>query len=295
VLPLPSYSETSASLTNIGEMKNKGVEFSATLNNNAGDFNYSVSANITTIKNTVVKLFDNDAPISAGHSRTEVGNSIGSFYGWVTDGVFQNEAEIAAHKVQPNAVPGEIKYKNLNGDDKLDGEDRAFLGNPVPSFTYGGNIGLEYKGIDFSLSFYGVAGNDIWYGSRHALLNGQYGFNKSAEILNRWQKEGDITNIPRVSSNSLNDNFRDSDLFLSDGSYLRLSNIQLGYTLNSSVTKKIGISRLRIYVSANNLVTISSYPGFDPEVTISNPLYPGTDDFFYPVPRTVLCGLNLTF
>jgi TonB-linked SusC/RagA family outer membrane protein len=297
VLPLPLYSGTSSSLTNIGEMKNKGVEISATLNNNAGDFNYTVSANITTIKNTVVKLFDNDSPISSGYTRTEVGHSIGEFYGYVMDGIFQNAAEVAAGARQSdNTVPGDIRYKNLNGDDRIDGEDMAFLGNPIPTFTYGGNIGLEYKGIDFSLSIYGVAGNDIYYESRNALLNGGYGFNKSGEILNRWQKEGDITNIPRVAAvNSSNNNYRVSDLYLCNGSYLRLSNIQLGYTLKSSVTKKIGISRLRIYASANNLATISDYPGFDPEVTIENALSAGIDWFTYPVPRTILFGLNLTF
>lgn len=295
VLPLPGYSGTSGSLTNIGEMENRGIEFSIGINDRIGDLNYSISGNMATLKNKVVKLFDNDAPITAGESRTEVGRSIGEFYGYITDGIFQNQAEIDAHKVQSLAVPGDIRFKNLNGDDKLDAEDMDFIGSPIPSLTYGANIGLEYKGIDFSLSLMGVGGNSLYYSQKHAMLNGGYAFNKLNAILDRWQKEGDQTKIPRVTTNSQNDNFRQSDFFIEDGSYLRLSNLQLGYTLPLSLTRKIGIQRTRFYLSVNNLYTFTNYSGYDPEITIENPLYGGYDITTYPVPRTVLLGLNLTF
>jgi TonB-linked SusC/RagA family outer membrane protein len=295
VLPLPGYSGTSGSLTNIGEMKNSGIEFSFGINSNIGDLSYSINGNMTTLKNRVVKLFDNDAPITSGESRTEVGRSIGEFYGYVTDGIFQNLAEIEAHKVQPLAIPGDVRFKNLNGDDKLDAGDMDFLGSPLPSLTYGASIDLEYRGIDFSLSMTGVSGNSVYYSQKHALLNGGYAFNKQSGILDRWQKEGDQTNVPRLSTSSQNDNFRQSDFFIEDGSYLRLSNIQLGYTLPDSMTRKIGIQRTRIYLSVNNLYTFTKYSGYDPEITIANPLNGGYDITAYPVPRTVLLGLNLTF
>jgi TonB-linked SusC/RagA family outer membrane protein len=295
ILPLPGYSGTSGSLSNIGEMKNRGFEFSLGLNNRVGDLNYSVSGHLTTLKNEVVKLFDNDAPITAGESRTEVGRSIGEFYGYITDGIFQNWSEIEAHKVQPLAVPGDIRFKNLNGDDKLDAEDMDFIGSPLPSLTYGASINLEYRGIDFSLALTGVNGNSIYYSQKHAMVNGGYAFNKLSTILERWQKEGDQTTIPRVSTSSQNDNFRQSDFFIENGSYLRLSNLQLGYTLPLALTRKIGIQRTRFYVSVNNLYTFTTYNGYDPEITITNPLYGGYDITAYPVPRTVLFGLNLTF
>jgi TonB-linked SusC/RagA family outer membrane protein len=295
VLPLPGYAGTSGSLTNIGEMKNTGVEFSISMNDRIGDLNYSVSGNLSTLKNEVVKLFDNDAPITSGVCRTEVGRSIGEFYGYVTDGIFQNQAEIDAHKVQPLAVPGDIRFKNLNGDDRLNSEDMDFIGSPLPSLTYGVNIGLEYKGIDFALSMTGVSGNSLYYFQKNYLMNGGFPYNKLSAILDRWQKEGDRTGVPRVSTNSQNDNFRTSDFYVEDGSYLRLSNLQLGYTLPLSLTGKLGIQRTRFYLSVNNLYTFTKYTGYDPEITIENPLNGGYDLSAYPVPRTVLLGLNLTF
>jgi TonB-linked SusC/RagA family outer membrane protein len=142
VYPVPLYAGTSGSLTNLGEMKNTGLEFSVTLNDHIGDLYYTVNGNLATLKNRVVKLFDNNAPITSGVNRTEVGRAIGQFYGYVTDGIFQNQSEIDAHKVQPNARPGDIRFKNLDGDDKLDAEDMTFIGNPLPKVTYGGSTAI---------------------------------------------------------------------------------------------------------------------------------------------------------
>jgi TonB-linked SusC/RagA family outer membrane protein len=293
-LPLPAIAGTSGSLTNIGEMKNTGIEISATVNNRVGDLNYSISGNFATLKNEVMKLFNNDAPISSGNSRTEVGRSIGEFYGYVTDGIFQNQAEIDAYKLQSLAVPGDIRFKDINGDGKLSSDDMDFLGSPIPSITYGLNAGLEYKGIDFSLFLQGVAGNKIYYSGKSYLINGGNTFNKSTEILKRWQKEGDVTSIPRASISNANDNFRRSDLYVEDGSYLRVGNIQLGYSLKPAWVQKVGFQSLRVYVSANNLVTITEYSGYNPEISISNVLGGGDDQITFPVPRTVLFGLNIT-
>jgi TonB-linked SusC/RagA family outer membrane protein len=295
VLPLPRYAGTSGSLTNIGEMRNRGMEFSASINDNIGNLHYSVSGNMATLKNKILKLFDNDAPISSGVCRTEVGRSIGEFYGYVYDGLFQNQAEIETHKVQPLAVPGDVRFKNMNNDDRLDANDMTFIGSPIPFLTYGANIGLEYKNIDFALSFTGVAGNKIYFSSQDRLISGGNNYNKLTKILKRWQKEGDKTNVPRVSLSNPNNNFRTSDLLIESGNYLRISNVQLGYTLKSTWMKGIGFQYARIYLSVNNLATFTKYSGYDPEINIENALNAGSDAVTYPVPRTMLFGLNLTF
>jgi TonB-linked SusC/RagA family outer membrane protein len=293
-LPLPGIAGTSGSLTNVGEMKNTGVEFSATVNNKVGDLNYSITGNVATLKNEVMKLFDNDAPISSGNNRTEVGRSIGELYGYVTDGLFQNQAEIDAYKMQPLAKPGDIRFKDTDKNGKLDAEDMDFLGSPIPSLTYSLNLSLDYKRFDFSFFLQGVAGNKIYYSGKSYQINGGNTFNKSAEILDRWQKEGDITKIPRVTVANANDNFRRSDLFVESGAYARIGNVQLGYTLNPVWMQKIGFQTLRVYVSANNLATFTKFSGYDPEMNISNALNAGDDQVTYPVPRTVLFGLNIT-
>ena len=293
-IQLMGIAGTGGRLTNIGEMLNTGFEFSFSWNDRIGDFGYNINANMSTSKNEVKKLFDNDSPINSGVCRTEVGQPIGQIYGYVTDGVFQNQGEIDAHRVQPNAVPGEIRFKNLEPDDRLDAGDMTFIGNPLPPFTYGLNLGFDYKGIDFSVFLRGVAGNDIYYNGRNYLINGGNNFNKSKDILDRWQKEGDITDIPRVAITSSNDNFRRSTLFVESGAYLRIANIQAGYTLNPEWINRIGVRSARIYVSANNLFTFTKYSGFDPEVNASNPFEAGIDRITFPLPRTILFGINLT-
>ena len=294
-LPNPSYTGMSSIMTNIGEIQNSGFEASASWNDHAGDFFYGISANMTTLKNEVKKLYEDNSPISSNNSRTEVGRSLGEFYGYVTDGIFQNQAEIDAHKVQPNAKPGDIRFKNLNGDDQLNNDDMTFLGSPLPKIYYGFNINMEYKGFDLSMSFQGLWGNKIWNVGNSYLLNGGNNFNKSKDILKRWQKEGDITKIPRVSVTDSNNNFRRSDFFVEDGSYLRANNIQLGYSFKGDWMEKIGMSRLRIYVSASNLFTITKYSGYDPAVNLSSILAPGYDNINYPCPRTIIGGITLSF
>lgn len=294
-LPYPGYSGMDGMLTNIGEMRNSGFEFSGQYYDNINDFNYNLGVNFSTLKNEVLKLYDNNSPINGSYNRTEVGRSIGEFYGFVYDGIFQNEEEIKAHKVQPNAQPGDVRFKNINNDNSLDNDDMTFLGSPLPKITYGMNLGFNYKGLDFSMIFQGVAGNKIYYSGKTYLINGGNNFNKSVEILDRWQKEGDITDVPRVTISNSNDNFRRSSLFIEDGSYLRISNLQIGYTLNQAWLKKIGISKLRPYVSINNLYTFTKYSGYDPAVSIADIFSPGNDMITYPVPRTVLAGLSLTF
>lgn len=294
-LPNPSYTGMSGTLTNIGEMKNQGFEFTGSWADTVGDFFYNIGVNFTTQKNEVVKLFEDNSPISSGYSRTEVGHSIGEFYGYVYDGIFQTQEEIDSHKAQPSAVPGEFRFKDLNKDGKLDASDMTFIGNPIPSIYYGINMNFEYKGLDLSILLNGVAGNDIYYSGLTYLINGGNNFNKSKDILNRWQKAGDQTDIPLVAVKSSNNNFRTSSRFVFDGSYLRLSNIQLGYSFTGAWMNAMHISKLRVYVSAANLCTFTKYPGYDPAVTLSSIFSPGNDQITYPVPRNVLGGLTISF
>lgn len=294
-LPNPSYTGMSGTLTNVGEMKNQGFEFTGSWADTVGDFYYNIGVNFTTQKNEVVKLFEDNSPISSGYSRTEVGHSIGEFYGYVYDGIFQNQEEIDRHKAQPDAVPGEFRFKDLNNDGRLDASDMTFIGNPFPNIYYGINMNFEYKGLDLSMLFNGVAGNDIYYSGLTYLINGGNNFNKSKDILNRWQKAGDQTDIPLVAVKSSNNNFRTSSRFIEDGSYLRLSNIQLGYSFTGAWMNAMHISRLRVYVSAANLCTFTKYPGYDPAVTLSSIFSPGNDQITYPVPRNILGGLTISF
>jgi TonB-linked SusC/RagA family outer membrane protein len=295
VLPLPSYSGMGGTLTNIGEMKNTGLELTCQYNNHVNDFNYNVGFNFSTLKNTVKKLFNDNSPIYGNYNRTEVGRSVGEFYGFVFDGIFQNQAEIDAYKAQPDAVPGDARFKDLDGNNVINEDDMDFLGSPLPKVTYGINLGFDYKGFDFVLFMQGVGGNKIYYSGKRYLIDGGNNFNKSTDILNRWQKEGDMTNIPRVSVKNSNDNFRRSSLFIENGSYLRINNIQLGYTLKKQWIKPIGLEKVRFYISVNNLATFTKYSGYDPAVDISDVFSPGDDQITYPVSRTFLAGFSLTF
>lgn len=294
VLPLPGISGSAGGLTNIGEMKNSGLELSARYQDNLGELRYTISGNLTTIQNEVIKLYENNAPITNGNSRTIVGETIGRYYGWVVEGIFQNQAEIAAAPTQTGASPGDLRFKDINGDKVINADDRDYLGQPLPKLMYGANFSLEYKGFDFALFLQGVSGNSLYYEGKYYIINGGNKFNKSTDILNRWQKEGDITTIPRVSVTDPNDNFRASGLFVEDGSYMRIKNLQLGYTLNNRWLRPTGIRSARIYVSATNLFTFTNYSGFDPEIEIANALHAGYDQITYPQPKTILFGLNIS-
>jgi len=294
-LPNPDYTGMSGMLTNIGEMKNTGFEFTGSWNDTAGDFSYSIGLNLTTQKNEVTKLFNDNSAVSSGYSRTEVGHSIGEFYGYVYDGIFQNQAEIDAHKAQPNAQPGDFRFKDLNGDGQLSAADMTFIGTPLPKVYYGANLNFAYKGIDLGILLTGVGGNDIYYSGLTYLINGGNNFNKSTEILTRWQKEGDITDVPRLSITSANNNFRTSSRFVQNGSYLRISNLQLGYSFQGNWMNQLHLSKLRVFVSVSNLYTFTSYSGYDPAVDISSIFSPANDQITYPVPRTILGGLTISF
>ncbi|HPR74192.1 MAG TPA: TonB-dependent receptor [Bacteroidales bacterium] len=312
-VPIPASTGASGSITkNVGSILNRGFEFSATLRGNKGGFNYSVTGNLATLHNEVLDVVG--APIVAGGvefgsaTLTEVGHPVGSFYGYKMMGIFQNEGEIDAYthngeKIQPNAKPGDIKWADLTPDGVINSDDRYFMGSPIPDFTYGLSANLEYKGFDMSLFFQGVHGNEI-YAELTCWMQGMHNnFNTGKEALDRWTPSNPDTDIPRAVRNDPNGNIsKISDRYIQDGSYFRLKNASLGYTLPKNVTDLLHISNLRVYLTGRNLLTFSSYPYYDPEIgsgavgtggTINTSR--GIDNGYYPQARTFILGVQLDF
>ena len=305
-MPVPGYSGDSAPTGNLGDMVNRGIELEVSWRDRVGDFNYHISANATYGKSELTYLGD-DATDLYGSShkigqltRGSIGLPFPYFYGYVTDGIFQNPDEVAAHVnaagelLQPMAAPGDVRFKDLNGDGVLDDADRTMIGKGMPDWAFGLTLGFEWKGLDFSMLLQGQAGCDIFDVTRRTDL---YYINLPKSILNRWTGEGSTNKYPRFLYDSANQNYRVSDLWVEDGSFLRARNVQIGYTLPQQWTKKAGISRLRVFVQAENLFTLTNYEGCDPEVTGGNGFGTeiGIDCGVYPSARVFSVGVNLTF
>ena len=302
-LPQPSTSGFgSTGWENLGKVSNKGWEFLAGWKDYAGDFSYGITANLSTLKNEVVSLGGSGEPITNNiffdlATRTEEGHSIREFYGYVADGVFQNLGEIEAHEIQPDAVPGDIRFKDINNDGELTSDDRTFIGNPYPDFFYGINLNIGYRDFDVSALFQGQYGNEIYNAAAFWLTNSGYNYNKSTQILNRWTGPGTSSFEPRVTTLDNNQNARASTRYIEDGSYFRLKDFKLGYNLPEELLSRVKISRLRIYLAAHNIWTITDYTGFDPEVGASRSAEKtvGFDEVTYPQSKSFLVGLNVTF
>lgn len=306
-MPVPSYAGDSAPIGNVCDMVNKGVEFEIGWRDKAGNFNYHISANATYNKNELTYLGDDSAALYASShkigqlSRGVVGLPFPYFYGYKTDGIFQNMDEVNAHVnangelLQPNAAPGDVRFVDIDNSGVIDDDDRTMIGKGMPDWSFGLNFGFEWKGLDFNILLQGQAGCEVFNVTRRTDL---YYINLPKNILNRWTGEGSTNKYPRFTFDSANQNYRVSDLWLEDGSFLRARNVQLGYTLPQEWTKKAGISRLRIFVQAENLFTLTKYTGCDPEVTGGNSGYGtevGVDRGVYPQSRTFSVGVNLTF
>ena len=305
-MPVPGYSGDSSPTGNLGDMANSGVEIDLGYRDTYGDFSWNISANATYNKNTLLYLGD-DATDLYGSShkigqltRGEIGMPFPFFYGYVTDGVFQNPAEVAAYTnaegamIQPNATPGDFRFKDVNGDGKLDDSDRTMIGKGIPDWTFGLNLGFAWKGIDFSMLIQGQAGVQAFNVTRRTDL---YYINLPKTILNRWTGEGSTNSAPKFEFTSSNENYRVSDYWVEDASFIRARNVQLGYTLPQSLTKKFFVQRFRVYAQAENLFTLTRYSGCDPEVTGGNGFGTelGIDRGVYPQNRTFSVGVNLTF
>ncbi|WNJ16842.1 TonB-dependent receptor [Pontibacter sp. G13] len=296
--PLPTTSGFTSVIENIGEMRNVGWELNINTLNIDGEFKWTTNFNISQVKNEVVTLY-NGQPLDVGFaSRVQEGESIGSFFGYQVVGIFQTADEVANAPFQSNATaPGDIQFADLNGDGVINADDRTIIGNALPDFMGGLTNTLSYKGFDLSAFFQFSVGNDI-YNNNRAFSEGMNSvFNQTTAVLDAWTPENTDTDMPRAVWGDPNNNRRDSDRFVEDGSYLRLKTASLGYTLPKSAVSKIGMDRIRIFVTGQNLLTFTNYSGFDPEVNTfdgSNTAL-GTDFLTYPQARSYTAGVNIDF
>lgn len=289
--------------SNAGTVKNIGYELELKYKNNYKDFNYSLGFNISKLRNEVIEVKNSTGFIESGSfgvgqslspTRMQVGQPIGVFYGFQTDGIFQNQAEVNAHPSQlalgTAAVPGDIRYKDINGDGVINVNDRTFIGNPIPDYTLGFNMNLSYKGFDFVAYSYASIGNDMIRNYERTEVN----LNKGNYVLGRWTGEGTSNNVPRVTAGASANNVF-SDYFVEDASFFRIQNIQIGYSIPISFIEKVGLSKVRLYGSVNNVFTFTKYRGYDPAANSGNPISGAIDYGFYPTPRVFMLGLNVNF
>ncbi|MDR6564057.1 MULTISPECIES: TonB-dependent receptor [unclassified Arcicella] len=305
-ITLPGYvGATSSPVGNVADMENKGIELELGYRKRFGDFNFSANGNVSYLKNEVTYLGNGISFITSGAAgfqsmgsitRTQVGQPYNSFFGFQTAGIFQNAAEVSAYKnaegnvIQPNAKPGDFRWVDTDGNGTINDDDKKFLGSGLPKYTIGLTVNMDYKGFDCMIFAQASGGNKVFQGLRRLdILNANY----QTEVLNRWTGEGTSNSYPRLTNNDTNGNFgKPSDFYLEDGDFVRFKIIQLGYTLPTSITNKIGAQKLRLFLTAENLLTITKYTGYDPE--IGGNVF-GIDRGYYPQARSIQFGLNLKF
>lgn len=287
--------------TNYGEMRNTGIELSLGWRDRIGDFDYSVSGNLSTIRNEVLRM--GEAYVMQSYTRTEVGRSISDFYLIPFDGIFQSMDEVYDHTttledgtvkvIQPEAKPGDVRYVDVNGDGQIDTNDRTWCGSPLPKFELGLNVSLSYKGFDFNMFWAGKFGHKIYNQLRKNLLN--FNVDNIPADATPWTWDNPSTEYPRMLAGTTANNIEYCDRFLEDGTYFRLKNLQLGYTLPSSISTKFYVQKLRAYVSGSNLLTLTSYKGYDPDIICTNVFGQGIDYGQYPTCRQINFGLQVSF
>jgi hypothetical protein len=286
---------------NAGAVKNSGLEFAVGYRGQIIEgLKFSLDYNITTINNEVVSVdngtgFIEDGAFGVGQSaaaRMEEGLPIGYFYGYETDGIFQSQEEVDAHPSQialgAAAQPGDIRFKDINGDGVINASDRTNIGNPIPDVVMGFRFSLDYKGIDFSINAFASIGNEIVRNYERAQPN----VNRLDYVLDRWTGPGTSNEVPRVTTAATANNIF-SDFYVEDGSYLRIQKIQLGYTIPQKWTEKIYIQKFRLFASVDNPFTFTNYTGFDPAASNGAPIGSGIDYGFYPASRIYTFGFSL--
>ena len=294
---------SSAPVVNGGDVRNKGLEVSVGWRDDVGDdISYSIRANAATLDNEVLRVdnqlgFEQGGAFGVGQafpSRFQEGEAIGYFFGYQTDGIFQSQAEVDAHPSQlalgAEAQPGDLRFVDINQDGVIDDEDRTNIGDPIPTLQLGLNLQFNYKNWDFQSYFFASIGNDIVRNYERSIPLA----NVTNRNLNRWTGPGSTNEFPRVTTDATSNNVF-SDFFVEDGSYLRANNIQIGYTFSDSLLSNSALDSLRVYASVNNAFTLTDYSGYDPSASDGNPIGGGIDYGFYPVPRTMILGLNFNF
>jgi len=297
---------------NVGSVRNSGFEFAATYRKSFGDFQYSVTANFATLENEFLDL-GGAQPIVGPQlfsvksiTRIDEGIPLGAFWGYEMDGIFQTQAEVDAHATQPNARPGDVRFRDLNGDGAITPDDRTLIGDPIPDLTYGLTLNASYKGFDFNMFVQGVQGVELYYAYRYFREGMLRPFNFEQRTLGFWRGPGTSNEIPRAVGGDPANNARESTRFIGDGSFLRCRNMTLGYTVPTEKLASISknaLSSARFYVTAQNLFTLTEYEGFDPEISSDNQTGDpgaysrsrGVDNNNYPQPRTFLFGVQLGF
>ena len=308
-------------ILNVGKIRNNGVELEVNWTDKIKDFEYNVGFNFSTTKNKVVELADKGQALPAtgllydtDHipAYAKEGKPISGFYLYRTDGIFQSDAEAEAWNaehgtivivngkeewvgIQPNAKAGDIRFKDLDNNGVLDEDDKEYCGTGIPKFETNLNFSASYKGFDLSFSLSGVFGHKIYNGNRYFYESMNAPLNMLSTVANAWTPENTHTDIPRAVNGDPNGNSRESERFLENGSFVRLRQAQIGYTLPVSLLKKVKIEKLRFYISGDNLFTITGYSGVDPEFSTSSPLNSGVDRYIYPFTRSYTVGAQLTF
>lgn len=306
---LASYG-TGAPFINGGDVENKGIELSLEWRDKIGDFNYYANANFSHNKNEVTRIDNFEkvihgpinvlADLTSEMFRAEEGFPIGYFWGYKTDGIFQNKNEVMEYTnskgelIQPDATPGDVRFVNMNDDNVINDNDKVMIGDPNPDYTFGINIGADYKGFDFALSASGVIGNQIIRSYRDFAIFPTHNF--TTDIFGRWHGEGTSNRIPKLSTASSKNFSNISDLYIEDGDYLRISNITLGYDFKEIVGSSF-FEKLHLYFAIQNLATFTKYSGMDPEIGFSGgtSFGSGIDLGYYPSPRNMMVGLSVTF
>lgn len=295
-IPITSgFEDTTTTYANAGKVRNQGVEMQLHTVNIAGEWNWETDISATYNTNKIIDL-NSAVPYYINQvnnsylTMLQKGYPINVFYGYVTDGLFQNQTEVDNHAFQPGAAPGDIRFRDLNNDGVINEEDRTVIGNPNPTWLFSMNNTVEWKGLELSVYLQGVAGNSIYNANNIENTGMAAAMNQTAAVLDRWTGEGTSNFMPRAVYGDPNQNCRVSDRFIENGSYLRVKNIMLAYSFPSRMLQKIHVHGLRLSLICENVATISKYSGFDPEVSIN-----GIDSSRYPIPRTYSVGLNLNF
>ena len=313
LLPVPDYVGQAPASANVASLRNRGVELALNYQNQVGKLQYNFGVNFTKVNNLITDLGGAN-PIASGNvisqigntTRTDVGHEIAYFYGLQADGVFHTQAEADSY-IQPGAKAGDVKYRDVNGDGKIDATDNTYLGSATPRFSYGASLNLTYSNFDFKLLLYGVQGAEAVNAAAFNLSKSS-AFSASwsnfyADRLDRWTPSNPNSDQPRVTSDDTNNgkgyNDKFSSRYVEDASYLRARNMELGYSLPKAVLTKFQLNGFRVFASVDNVFTITKYKGLDPEISASgyynNPLAYGVDFGNYPQPRTYRLGLNVQF
>lgn len=302
---IPGYvGATNNPYRNIGDMNNTGIEVDLGYKKNWGDFSFSANGNFAYLKNEILRLEDDLKFVNgAGFqsmgavNRFQIGYPYASFFGYQNAGIFQTQAEIDSYRnadgtlIQPKAKPGDFKRTDVNGDGKITEDDYVYLGNSLPKYTFGLTVNMSYKNFDLMVFGQGQAGNKIFQGLRRLDVQDA---NYQTTVLDRWTGEGTSNTTPRMTRVDDNQNLtRMSDYYLQNGDFFRIKLVQLGYTLPKDVSKSIGASKIRFYVTGENLVTFTKYTGYDPEIAANDEF--GIDRAYYPQARTFLFGANIQF